>query len=95
MDLILGSAHPGDRLRCHLLDHGHRELPQPQRQDGQGGGCCNDGRGGGGHLVVADPWGDRDACGCLCCSPMVVLPNDLGQTAEKEKGKNWITPNFS
>ena len=40
VDLVLGSARLGDRLRCHLLDHGHRELSEPQRQDGQreGGG---------------------------------------------------------
>ena len=44
---------------------------------------------------MADPWGDRGACGNLCCPPLVVLPNDIGQTAEKEEGKTWITTNFS
>ena len=41
------------------------------------------------------PWGNWGACGCLCSSPLVVLPNDIGQTGEKEKGKNWISANFS
>ena len=92
MDLILGSAHPGDRLRRHLLDHGHRELPQPQRQR-RGGGCFHDGGGGGRQLLVADPWPDWGPRRCLCCSPVVVSPNDLRQVGEEEKDKTWIAAN--
>ena len=97
MDLVLGSARLGDRLCCHLLDHGHRELSEPQRQDGQreGGGCFDGGGGGGGQLLVADPWGNRGAPSCLCCPPLVVLSNYLSQTAEKEESKTWVSANFS
>ena len=89
VDLLLGRAHPGHRLRGHLLDPRHRELPQPQRADGwrQGGG-------GGRELLVDDT---RDCWGTshhLCGSSLVVLPNNLSKTAgQEEEEPAWISTN--
>ena len=81
VDLLLGRAHPGDRLRGHLLDPRHRELPQPQRADGWRQGGAQQGGGGGRELFVDDTWTGRGAGHPLCGSSLVVLPNNLGKTS--------------
>ena len=94
VDLLLGRAHPRDRLRGHLLDPRHRELPQPQRADGWRQGGAQQGGGGGRELLVDDTWTSRGT-GCpLCGSSLVVLPNNLGKTAgQEEEEPAWISTN--
>ena len=70
MDLVLGSAHTGDRLRRQLLDHRDQELPlQDSRR--QGGPCPN---GGGRQFLVDNTWSDRGPRGSLLSYSLVVLP---------------------
>ena len=69
VDFVLGSADTGDRLRCHLLDHRHQELPL-QLPHGRG-------RRRGGEFSVVGSWPDRGAGGSLWSSLLVDLPKDL------------------
>ena len=94
VDLLLGRAHPGHRLRGHLLDPRHRELPQPQRADGWRQGGAQQGGGGGRELLVDDTWTGRGTGRHLCGSSLVVLPNNLGKTAgQEEEEPAWISTN--
>ena len=69
VDFVLGSADTGDRLRCHLLDHRHQELPL-QLPHGRG-------RRRGGEFSVVGSWPDRGAGGSLCSSLLVDIPQGL------------------
>ena len=94
VDLLLGCAHFGHRLRGHLLDPRHRELPQPQRADGWRQGGAQQGGGGGRELLVDDTWTGRGGGRPLCVSALVVLPNNLGKTAgQEEEEPAWISTN--